>query len=239
MGSIDHLLKIIKYALILAIAILIINFLSPISNSITSLLDRLAPPAAAHVVSSQTIVNSITELGELVTVSAETSKMDIFIEVNKNRLEYYSAHHRVTGVIEAGLNFAEIDRDRVFYDKNSDHYTLRLPPTIITSCRIVDIEQYDWSVTVLQAPWDKVRQLAQHVSSLQFAEHMTEEGILDKAQIETEMRLRDFVSALTGKPVVIVFEEREDDIDFHEFCDLDPPSGWEQTESGGWIQTEA
>lgn len=229
-----HLLKVIKYGLILAIFILTINFLTPISNSITSLLDRLAPPDVANVVSSQTIINSITELGELVTVSAETSKMDVFIEVNKNRPESYSAHHRVTGIIEAGINFADINRDRVVYDSENEFYTLILPPTIITSCRILDIEQYDWSTTILQAPWDEVRQLAQHVSSLQFAEDMTEEGILEMAELETELRLGDFVSSLTGKPVIIVFQEREVEIDYHEFCDLDKPSGWEKTEDGGW-----
>jgi hypothetical protein len=114
--NIEHLLKIIKYKLILTIVILIINFLTPISNSIMGLLDRLAPPSVAVVVSSQTIVNSITELGELVTVPAETSKMDVFIEVNTGRPEYYSAHHRVTGIIESGINFADIGVNSVIYD---------------------------------------------------------------------------------------------------------------------------
>ena len=238
MKLIEMLFTNIKYAVILLIVFLIINFLTPISNSITSLLDRIAPPDTANVVSSQTIINSITELGELVTVSAETSKMDVFIEVNKDRLEYYSAHHRATGVIEAGISFSEIDQDSVIYDVDNDNYTLILPPTIITSCRILDIEQYDWSTTFLQAPWDKVRQLAQHVSSLQFAEDMTEEGILDRAETETELRLRDFVSSLTGKPVVVVFRERDEETNFHEFCDLEPPRSWVETEAGGWIQSE-
>lgn len=237
MATIEHLLKIIKYALILAIVLLIINFLTPVSNSVASLLDRLAPPDVANVVSSQTIINSITELGELVTVSADTSKMDVFIEVNKNRPEYYSAHHRVTGIIEAGINFADISRDSVIFDTDNDYYTLMLPPTIITSCRILDIEQYDWSTTLLQAPWDKVRQLAQHVSSIQFAEDMTEEGILETAALETEVRLGDFVTSLTGKPVVVVFRERESEIDYHDFCDISKPEGWEETEDGGWVQS--
>ena len=237
MDKIEHALKVIKYGLILAIVILIINFLTPVSNSITSLLDRLAPPDTANVVSSQTIINSITELGELVTVSAETSKIDVFVEVNKNRPEYYSAHHRVTGIIEAGINFADINRDSVIYDKDIEFYTLLLPPTIITSCRILDIEQYDWSTTFLQAPWDKVRQLAQHISSIQFAEDMTEQGILETAALETELRLRDFVSSLTGKPVVVVFQERESEIDYHEFCDIVKPDGWDKTEDGGWVQS--
>ncbi len=224
----------IKYVVILIIVYVIISFLTPISNSITGLLDRLAPPNTANVVSSQTIINSITELGELVTVSAETSKMDVFVEVNKNRLEYFSAHHRVTGVIEAGIKFSEIYQDNVIYDAQNEYYTLQLPPTIITSCRILDIEQYDWSTTFLQAPWDKVRQLAQHVSSLQFAEDMTEAGILETAEVETELRLGDFVSSLTGKPVVVVFRERDEQIDFHDFCDLEPPRGWEEAENGGW-----
>ena len=47
--------------------------------------------------------------------------MDVFIEVNKNRLEYYSAHHRVTGIIEAGINFADISRDSVIFDSDNDY----------------------------------------------------------------------------------------------------------------------
>lgn len=232
-NNIEHLLKIIKYALVLAIVILIINFLTPIGNSVSALLDRLAPPAVANIVSSQTIINSITELGELVTVSAETSKMDVFIEVNKGRPEYFSARHRVTGIIEAGINFADISADYI----DEEYWTLTLSPTMITSCRILDIEQYDWSTTVLQAPWDKVRQLAQHVSSLQFAEDMAEEGILEDAQLQAELRLRDFVSSLTGKPVVVVFKPRDEEIDFHEACDMEQPDNWEDTGDGGWVQT--
>lgn len=233
MDQIEQLLKAIKYALILAIVILIINFLTPISNSVTGLLDRLAPPSVAHIVSSQTIINSITELGELVTVSAETSKMDVFIEVNKGRVEYYSAHHRVTGVIEAGINFADIGAEYI----EEEYWMLTLSPTIITSCRILDIEQYDWSTTVLQAPWDKVRQLAQHISSLQFAEDMAEEGILEDAQLQAELRLRDFVSSLTGKPVVVKFKPREEEIDFHDACDVEKPDNWEESGDGGWVQS--
>ena len=62
--------------------------------------------------------------------------------------------------------------------------------------------------------------------------------ILETAAIETELRLRDFVSSLTGKPVVVVFRERDEEIDFHEFCDLEPPRGWEETENGDWIQSD-
>ena len=167
----------VKYAILLAIALLIIQFLTPVSNSITNLVDRVAPPSTAEIVSSQTIVNSITGLGQLVTVTAETSKVDVFVEVNKGRPEYYSAHHRSTGVIEAGINFSEIDRDSILYDASGDYYTVLLPSPTITSCRIEDIEQYGWSVTVLQAPWDSVRRLAQYDSLVRFAKDMKEEGI--------------------------------------------------------------
>ena len=227
----------IKYAIFLLIVFVIINFLTPITNSITSLLDRLAPPASAEIISSQTIINSITGLGKLVTVTVETSKVDVLVEVNKGRPEFYSAHHRSTGVIEAGINFDQIASDSIFYDSTNDFYTVILPSPTISSCRIEDIEQYGWSVTVFQAPWDSVRRLAQYDSLVRFAQDMKEEGILDQAKEETELRMADFVSAITRKPVDIVFKESSEDADFPDSCNPERPDEWEKTEDGSWVQT--
>ncbi len=227
----------IKYAILLAIVLLIIHFLTPVSDSISSLLNRVSPPSTAEIVSSQTIINSITGLGQLVTVTVETSKVDIYVEVNKGRLEYYSAHHRSTGVIEAGIDFSEIDRDSILYDASGEYYTVLLPSPIITSCRIEDIKQYGWSVTVFQAPWDSVRRLAQYDSLVRFAEDMKEEGILDEARRETESRMGDFVSAITKKPVDILFKESQEEAEFPPSCKPEPPDGWEKTEDGSWVES--
>ena len=226
----------IKYAVILAIILLVIQFLTPITNSISNLLDRIAPPASAEIISSQSIINSITGLGQLVTVTVETSKVDVFVEVNKGRPEYFSAHHRSTGVIEAGINFDEINVDSILYDTSRDFYTVILPSPTITSCRIEDIEQYGWSVTVFQAPWDSVRRLAQYDSLVRFANDMKEEGILDQAKEQTESRMADFVSAIIRKPVLIVFKESKEDAGFPDSCNPDPPDDWEKNEDGSWVQ---
>ena len=77
MSLIKLIFENIKYIIVLVIVLLIIQFLTPITNSISNLMDRLAPPASAEIISSQTIINSITGLGKLVTVTVETSKVDV------------------------------------------------------------------------------------------------------------------------------------------------------------------
>lgn len=64
------------------ILIIIFTILKPISTSFISLLDRLAPAPRAGIFSSQTIINSIKEMGELVTISAKVEKQDVFIDEN-------------------------------------------------------------------------------------------------------------------------------------------------------------
>lgn len=238
MEIIKLLFENIKYLIILAIALLIIQLLKPVSDSVSAFFDRLNPPATAEIVSSQTIVNSITGLGQLVTVTVETSKVDVFVEVNKGRAEYYGAHHRSTGVIEAGIDFSDISRDSILYDAANEYYTVILPAPTITSCRIEDIKQYGWSVTVFQAPWDSVRRLAQFDSLKRFAEDMIEQGILDMAKSETGLRMGDFVSAITRTPVDIVFEESGDEAELPPSCEPEIPGGWTRDDATGhWKQT--
>ena len=49
MEIIKLLFQNIKYAILLLIALLIVNFLSPLTTSVSNLLDRLAPSATADV----------------------------------------------------------------------------------------------------------------------------------------------------------------------------------------------
>ncbi len=199
-----------------------------------SVRDFFFPETAAYVRSPHTIVNSINGIGQLVTVTSEVAKTDVKVEIHEGFLNagYYSANHIAIGAVEAGINFDAIDENSLRFEE--DVYTLTLPAPIVTSCRIEHIDQNQHSFTLLAADWDMVRQLAQADALMQFVEEMIENGILERAEEETALRLGDFVRELTGKPAQIEFAARDGEIELPQSCQPITPSGWEKDPSGAW-----
>ena len=169
--------------------------------------DFFFPETTAYARAPQTIVNSIHGI-QLVTVTSEIETTDVKVEIHHGILNagYYSANHWAIGAIEAGIDFDAMDEGSVKYE--NDTYTVTLPATVITSCRIEYIDQNQYSLTLLSADWDMVRQIAHAEAIIGFADAMIEDGILERAAEETELSLGDFVRELTGKPAHIVFAER-------------------------------
>ena len=193
-------------------------------------------PNQVIVETSRTIINNLQGMGQLVTVKAEVAKTDVRISIHGGILNfgYYSANHIAVGVIEAGIDFDALNDDSVRFE--NDAYTVILPAPIITSCRIEHIDQNEYSFTLLAADWDAVRQLAQSEAIVQFAKEMIEKGILGKAKEETTIRIGDFASSLTGKPVNIEYTTATAEPILPPSCEPDPPSGWEKDENGEWSQ---
>lgn len=235
MDNIEHLLKVIKYGLILAIAILIINFLTPISKSASSLLDRLAPPPTAEVLSSQTIINSLRGIGKLVTVTSDPHYREISVAVKSGFLDsgYYAANHQVEGIIEAGIDFTKVQVDSLQCDETC---MLVVPAPILTNCIIVRIRQTEQSLAIGSRDWELLEELGRYEAISFFIDDVTEIGIFDKAKEETELALGDFVSNLTGKAVDIVFEDQSEEIELEGTCDADTPFGWTKDAEGEWIR---
>ena len=111
---------------------------------------------------------------------------------------------------------------------------MTLPAPIITSCRIEYIDQNEYSLTLLPADWDTVRQIAQAEAMEQFAKEMIEAGILDRAAEEAALRIGDFVRNLTESPAAIEFEDSSGVPDLPDSCKPIAPSGWEKLADGGW-----
>ncbi|MCY3832789.1 MAG: DUF4230 domain-containing protein [Chloroflexi bacterium] len=199
--------------------------------------DFFFPETAAYVRSPQTIVNSISGIGQLVTVTSEVETTDVKVEIHGGFLNagYYSANHMAIGAIEAGIDFDALTEDSVRYE--NDAYTLTLPAPIITSCRIEYIDQGGHSFTLLVAKWDMVRQIAHAEAITRFAEQMIEAGILERAAEETALRLGDFVRELTGKPTHIEFAARDGELDLPDSCQPYTPPGWGKDETGAWKRT--
>ena len=152
--------------LVLVIAALIffgVTSVDRILGGIGNILGTSTPPRAT-VVSSQTIIESIMPLGQLVTVSAQFAKVNVKVTVNQGVLNMcaYSVNHAVQGTIEAGIDVTQIGEDALSYDAARETYVLTLPATQLTSCRIDYIQQYDWSVSTCNPDWDNARLLANY-----------------------------------------------------------------------------
>ena len=184
-------------------------------------------PPRASVISSQTIVEGIQPLGQLVSVSAQVAKADVQVNVNQGALNTcgYSVSHVVQGAIEAGIDLTRIGTDSLRYDPLREIYVLTVPAPELTSCRVDYIRQYDRSFTTCSVDWDEARLFANYMALNQFRDDAVEGGILDRAETEARLVLGNFVRLLTGHPVEIVFQTAESPV-IPASCQPDPPQGW-------------
>ena len=82
-----------------------------------------APPSAT-VISSQTIVQGIQPLGQLVSVSAQLAKADVRVNITQGALNSggYGANHVVQGAVEAGIDLTQIGTGDLVYDNARGTY---------------------------------------------------------------------------------------------------------------------
>lgn len=239
MEIIKLLFQNLKYAILLFIVYLIINFLTPITNSITNLFDRLAPPATAEVLSSQAIISSLRGIGRLVTVTSDPHFRKVHIGVKQgiwifDGLTSYGADHEAEGIIEAGIDFTRIKSDSL---RCEDTCTLIVPHPTITNCTIVRLRQTGQSSAIGRRDWELLEELGRYEAIQLFIDDVTELGILEKAKEETDLVLSEFVSALTGKPVQIQFDDPPAELVNGSTCHPDPPFGWTKSD-GEWSRDD-
>jgi hypothetical protein len=198
-------------------------------NSLVSNIIGIFTPKApvASVISSQTIVTSIQPMGQLVSVSAQVAKADIGISIQQGALDAcsYSADHVAQGAVEAGIDLTKVTAGDIQYDEKTNTYTVSLPPAQLTSCRIDFIRQYDRSLTVCPVDWDEARLLANYEAINEFRTDSLEGGITGRAQQEAQVALGNFIHALTGATVNIVFKESATTT-LPPSCTPDTPAGW-------------
>jgi hypothetical protein len=187
----------------------------------------LAPPQQATVITTQTIVQGIQPMGQLVSVSAQLAKADVQVNITLGALNScgYGANHVVQGTIEAGIDLMRLTDDNLGYDAARETYVLIVPAPQLTSCRVDYIRQYAGSFTTCAVSWDEARLLANYMSLTSFRDDAIEGGILDRAEMETRLVLGNFIRMLTGHPVEIVFQEAETPI-LPPSCQPEVPAGW-------------
>lgn len=210
-----------------------------LSGFIAPVIDFINPPASVNVISSRTIVNSLQELGQLVTVRSEFSKDDLEVSIQEGILNsgYHRANHDAVGSVDAGVDITQFGRDDVRFDvaDGSIHLTLLAP--MITSCNVEHIDQNDYSISLLQKDWDAVRQLAEYEAIMQYRQDALESGLLERTKEEIIHRLGGFLNTLTGSRVHIEFQDSAADTVYGSTCQPDLPQGWRiDADTGEWTR---
>jgi hypothetical protein len=134
--------------------LLIIGNLASLRLDLGAALGFKPQPPTAKVFSTQTIVNGIQPMGQLVSVSAQLAKADIYVGVKQGALNAcgFSANHVAQGTVEAGIDLAQISDGDIVFDEKSNTFTITLPAPQLTSCRIDFIRQYQRSTTTCRLP---------------------------------------------------------------------------------------
>ncbi|MBZ0292222.1 MAG: DUF4230 domain-containing protein [Anaerolineae bacterium] len=227
--------------LLIPVAVAVLLGLTSVNGVLGALESIFRPdsaPAVARVESTQTILNSIQPLGQLVSISAQLAKADIQVSVQQGALNScsFSANHVAQGTIEAGIDLTRVDESAISYDEATNTYTIVLPPPQLTSCRIDFIRQYNRSFTACAVDWDEARLLANYISLTDFRDEAIEGGILTRAQQETRQVVGNFVQLLTEANVEIVFADANEST-LPNSCMPDIPPRWALNEqTGEWVK---
>lgn len=238
MDQIKAVFDLLKYGVILLIVYILINFFTPMTTSLSNLMDRLAPPPSVDVMSSRVIINSLRDIGKLVTVTSEPHVRKIRIELNQGLfgLTSYGADHIAEGIIEAGIDFTKVRGDSLRCEESC---SLLVPQPSITNCIIVRLRQTDQSFAIGGRDWELLEELGRYEAIKLFMEDVEGLGILEEAREGTEVLLGEFVSTLVEKPVDIVFEENDDSVELPETCKPDLPFGYvRDDDTGEWSRNE-
>ncbi len=227
--------------LILPIIVLLVGGTITLNGLLGGIQNVFNPPPKATVISTQTILTGIQPMGQLVSVSAQLAKADIFIGVQQGALDAcgFSANHVAQGTVEAGIDLTGITDSSVQYDETTDTYTILLPAAELTSCRIDFIRQYERSLTACPVDWDEARLLANYTALNDFRDDALEGGILSRAETEARTTVGNFVTALTDARVSVVFTTPDGAPAAPPSCLPDIPQGWTvDPTTGSWVKTQ-
>ncbi len=225
---------------VIPVVVALVMGLTTVNGLVGGIQNIFSPaPPVARITTTQTIINSVQPLGQLVSISAQLAKAEIGVSIAQGTLNScnFSATHVAQGTIEAGVDLTRVSDEAIEYDPSTDTYTIALPSPQLTSCRIDFIRQYNRSFTACSVDWDEARVLANYIALNDFRDDAIEGGILNRAQQEVRVIVTNFVQALTGDNVEVVFPEELQDIPYPSSCMPEVPAGWTQNEqTGEWVK---
>ncbi len=184
------------------------------------------------------IIQQLETQAQLVVVKNDIAMRNFHVGID-DRLCSHGADFTAQGVIEAGLDFAAIDEDRMSFDTEKQAYSLQLPAPEFTSCRIEYIRLQKNTFSLCNPDWDQARIFAEAQAMANFVRDSEEAGLLSDAADRSAEILEDFVKTLTGKPVSVAFDERKDKPIMSTSCLPAVPVGWHHDISRNvWKQNE-
>ncbi|MGQ9908769.1 MAG: DUF4230 domain-containing protein [Candidatus Flexifilum sp.] len=223
-----------------AVLVLVLTGVTSVGNLIGGIGSALGAGRApvANVLTTQTVVTSIQPLGQLVSVSAQLAKADIFVGIEAGLANAcgFGANHVAQGAVEAGIDLTQLTASDIQYDALRNTYVIALPAPALTSCRVDYIRQYDRTTTACNVDWDEARFLAQYTALIDFRDDAIEGGILTRARSEARDVIANFISLTTGANVEVNFREPTQPVPLPPSCQPDPPQGWVQNASGTWTR---
>jgi len=193
-------------------------------------------PAVASITTTDTIVQGIQPLGQLVSVSTQLAKADIFVGIGQGVLNAcgFGANHVAQGSVEAGIDLTQLGEGDLAFDPESERYVLIVPAPQLTSCRIDYIRQYDRTTTSCSVDWDEARLLANYIAMTEFRDDAVEGGVLDRAEQEARLVLENFIGIVTGEEVEVVFRPAAEAV-VPASCSPESPAGWRfNAQNGNW-----
>lgn len=223
-----------------AVLVLVLTGVTSVNNLIGGIGSALGAGRApvASVLTTQTVVTSIQPLGQLVSVSAQLAKADIYVGIEAGLANTcgFGANHVAQGAVEGGINLTQLTAGDVQYDALRNTYIITLPAPELTSCRVDYIRQYERTTTACNVDWDEARFLAQYTALIDFRDDALEGGILARAQSEARDVIANFIGITTGANVEVNFRAPSVPTVLPASCQPDTPQGWVQNANGTWTR---
>lgn len=193
--------------------------------------------AKAQVNSSQTIVQGIQPLGQLVSYRTQMAKVGIEINIRRGigQVCYFWGIHAAQAAIDAGIDLTQVNESDVVFNEAENAYTLTLPSPEITSCNLdpMQTQQYEKGGDTPLCPmdWDEVRRLASYVALRDFRTEAVEGGLLEAAKRQAEIVLSNFIKAFTNAETVTITYREPTEIVYPPSCDPKIPGTWRWDDS--------
>jgi len=223
--------------IVVPFALALLLGMTSISGILGGFQSIFSPRITASVMSSQTLVREILPKAELVTASAQLAKSGILIGVQQGVANAcgYSADHVATGTIEAGVNLADLSEQSVVYDALTDTYTVSVPAPRLTSCHIDQIQQYNVTFTACSQDVIGAQALASYIAITEFRDDAIEGGLLQRAEREVRLALRDLLTQFTTSKIVIQF--MPPDNVYPASCQPEVPPAWSfDANANAWVK---
>ncbi len=202
--------------------------------------EQALPPTPTPI-SRAAILSSIQAQGKLITVEMDLALVDIEVRDPALLGCTYTAQHVAKGVIEAGIDFSTIEENHIRYNFFGYPEKVTAPAPTIFSCRIDHFRQYDKSgggtAKCFGNNWDAMSDIGRHLAMKLFVQGALESNILEQAQQQATLILKNQIHDLIGGQVEIAYEEAPQEPLIPSSCKINPPPNWEPRSDGGWKRT--